>query len=131
MSRGQAFVELAVCGPVVVLLALSATAAVQIADARSGLEAATQAAAAAAARAPDPATAQSAAQIRFADIVNGYPLHAAVVGIDSGGFQRGGQVEATATASVDVGWAGLVFAQKTLTLHATARAQLEPWRSRR
>src|SRR4029077_11882614 len=72
-ARAQALLELALCAPVVIFLALAAVAAVQFASARAGLDAATQAAADAAARAPDPAAANESAQSRFESIVAGYP----------------------------------------------------------
>lgn len=123
--------ELALCAPVAALFAIGGAAAVQIADADSGLEAATQAAAAAAGRAPDAADSETAGHLRFADMIAAYPLRDAVVTLDAADFSRGGNVVASATASVDVGWAGLVFTERTIALHATARAQIEPWRSRR
>ena len=54
---GQALLELALCAPVVLLLALGGAAVVQLQDATAGLDAATTAAAEMASRAPDPRTA--------------------------------------------------------------------------
>jgi Flp pilus assembly protein TadG len=65
MNGGQALVELALCAPVVVFLALGTAAVVQVEDAAAGLDAATHAAATAAARAPDPVTANAAALSAF------------------------------------------------------------------
>jgi len=42
-ARAQALLELALCAPIAILLALGTVAAVQIAGARAGLDAATQA----------------------------------------------------------------------------------------
>lgn len=131
MSRGQALVELAACAPLAVLLALSAAVAVRIADADAGLEAATTAAADAASRAPDAPAAGAAARTRFAAVVAGYPLRSAELVIDAGGFARGGDLVVQSTAMVDVGWAGLVFRDRTIALHATTHAELEAWRSHR
>ncbi len=130
MSRGQALVELAVCAPIALILGLGAAASVQVAEASAGLAAATQSAAAAAARAPDRTAAQTAARSRFAAIVAAYPLRQASLSLDDGGLVRGGTVIATSTAQVDAGWAALVFTPRTFTLHASATAEVEPWRSR-
>ncbi|MFI5284200.1 MAG: hypothetical protein ACHQ0J_13870, partial [Candidatus Dormibacterales bacterium] len=105
MSKGQAFVELAVCMPVLILLALAGAALVQIADAKAGLQAATQAAVAAAARAPDAADARASARDRFAAIVVAYPLRNTSLTLSFGGFERSARVSAISYGSVDVGWA--------------------------
>lgn len=130
MSRAQALVELAVCAPIVALLGLGTAAAVQVAEARDGLDAATQAAVAAAARAPDAATAAAAARSRFAGVVAAYPVRDATFAIDTGRFNRGGTVVATATAVVDVGWAGFAVPERAVELRTMATAVLDPWRSR-
>ena len=130
MSRGQSLVELAVCAPVILLLTLSVIATVQVFDAQAGLEAATQAAAGVAARAPDPATAQAAAQARFAAMVVSYPLRSTDLRITLGEFSRTNQVVATSSGAVDVSWASLFFA-KRLSLEARAAVPLESWRTHR
>ena len=130
MSRGQSLVELALCAPVVLLLTLGAAAGVQVVDAREGLEAATQAAAAAASRAPDPVSAESEAQARFASMAAGYPLSSPHLSISVGKFSRTGEVEATASGTVDISWAALVFPRQ-LTLVSHAAVPLESWRSHR
>jgi Flp pilus assembly protein TadG len=130
MSRGQSLVELAVCAPVVMLLALGAVASVQVIDARAGLDAATQAAAAEAARAPDPATAAIAASTRFDSMAAGYPLRSPRVSISIGAFGRTDEVVASGTGAVDVGWASLIFPRR-LTLEFRATVPIEPWRSHR
>lgn len=130
MRGGQALVELALCAPVIALLGVGAAAVVEIAEAEAGLDAATRAAAAAAARAPDPGTAESAGQARFAAVAVAYPLAGSTVSIDCGDFSRGGAVIVSSSAYVDIGWAGLVFSERTLELHATAAGRIEPWRSR-
>lgn len=131
MSRAQALVELAVCAPVVALLALGAAAVVRIADAESGLVAATQAAVAAAARAPDPSAAQSIAAQRFAAVVAAYPVRDPVLTVDVTPFAWGARASASSSAAVDVGWAGLAFARPAVVLHATASAPIEAWRTHR
>jgi len=129
-DRGQALLELALCAPVVILLAVGVAAVVQVEDASAGLDAATHAAASVAARAPDPATADIAAHTRFASIVNGYQLYEATLHISFGSFTRAGELTATADAFVDVGWAGLVLPRR-LGVRAQAVVQLEPWRTHR
>ena len=126
--RGQSLVELAVSAPVILLLTLSAVAIVQVVDARAGLEGATQAAAAEAARAPGPTSAQAAAQARFSSMVAGYPLSSTSLRITFGQFSRTDEVLATASGSVDVLWAGIVFPRR-LTLESKAVVPLESWRS--
>ena len=129
MSRGQALVELAVCAPVVMLLALGAVAGVQMVDARAGLDAATQAAAAEAARAPDPASAAMAAQQRFQSMVASYPLSSAQLSLSVGTFARGDAVLASATGTIDLAWAAMVV-PKRLTLESHCAIPIESWRSR-
>jgi Flp pilus assembly protein TadG len=130
MSRGQALVELAVCAPVVMLLALGAVASVQIADARAGLDAATKAAAAEAARAPDPENADSAARARFQSMLASYPMMSAHLSLSVGKFGRGDVVLATASGTIDVSWAALVVPGR-LTLESRCTVPIESWRSRR
>ena len=130
MSRGQSLVELAVCAPVILLLTLGAVATVEVVDARAGLEAATREAAAVAARAPDPATAQAAAQARFASMVASYPLRSTELRITFGGFSRTDQALATSVGTVDVSWAAMVF-PKPLVLESRAAVPLESWRTHR
>ncbi len=131
MSRGQALVELAVCVPVVMLLALGSAALVQVADAKSGLEAATQAAVAAAARAPDPVSATAEAHRIFAAVVAEYPLSQTSLTLGLGNFARSTRIDAISRGSVDVGWASLAPLRTPVRLRATASARVESWRSRR
>jgi|SRR6266849_8401274 len=127
-SRGQALVELAVCAPILVLLALGVAAVVQVQDAAAGLDAATHTAAAAAVSAPDPMTADAAARARFAAVVEDYPLHDAVLHVSLGNFNRATQITVTSDAFVDVAWAGV---SHRFGLRAKAVMQLEPWRTHR
>lgn len=128
-ARGQALIELALCTPVVLLLALGAVAGVQVASARAGLEAATQAAAEAAARASSAQTATAAAHDRFRAIVDNYPVQSAILVVSVGNFERGGSVDATATASIDIAWAAFLMLPSEVMLHSDVRIPLEPWRS--
>jgi Flp pilus assembly protein TadG len=112
------------------LLTLGAVASVQVIDARAGLEAATNAAAAAAARAPDPATADSAGHARFQSMIAGYPLSSPRLNITSGQFGRKDHVVAAATGAVDIAWAPFVLPGR-LTLACRAVVPLESWRTHR
>ena len=128
--RGQSLVELALVLPVLVLLAIGTAAAVRVADARAGLDAATAAAAAAAARQPDAAGAASAGSLRFEAVAGAYPLTRPTLSLELGGFGRGGSVLAQADASVDLSWAPFPGLPGSLPLHSAATAAIEPWRSR-
>lgn len=118
-ERGQALAEVAICLPLVLLLALGAVAVARVADARGGLDAATGAAAQAAARAPDAQTANKAARAVFSASIAPYGLSATTLTVDLGTFARGGTVTAAASARLD-----------DLPLVAHAAARIEPWRSR-
>jgi Flp pilus assembly protein TadG len=130
-ARGQSLVELAICAPVITLLGLGAVAIAQAVDARSGLEAATQAAAATAARANDEATARAAAQERFSATLAAYPIGGAVLDLSLGTFTRGGAVIAESSGFVDVAWARLLPFGARLQLHANAATQVETFRTRK
>lgn len=129
MSRGQSLVELAVCAPVLMLLAFGSVATVQVIEASSGLDIATRAAAAEAAAAPDAASAQKAAQARFAALIAGYPVHEAHLRIIAGGFSRADQVTAESSGLVDVPWTFGNLAGD-LVLQSTCTSLIEPWRTR-
>src|SRR5260370_24519495 len=106
-NRGQALLELALCAPVVTLLAIGVGAVVQVEDASAGLDAATHAPASVAARAPDSVTANSTAHARFAAVVLAYPLRAATLQVAFGSFSRADDVIVTSEALVAVGWSEL------------------------
>jgi Flp pilus assembly protein TadG len=131
VRRGQALLELALCAPILVLLALGTVATVQIADARAGLDAATEAAADVAARSPDAATALTSGQARFASVLADYPVRAASLRLSVGDFDRTSQVTATATGFVDVGWAAVPPLPGRVVLQSRVVLQLELWRSHR
>jgi hypothetical protein len=130
MSRGQALVELAVCMPIALLLGLGAAGVVQVADAETGLRAATEAAVSAAARAPSAQAAAAAATARFRDVAAAYPIRNASVAFADGGFARGGVVTAMGTGDVDLTWESMSFLPAAVHLRVTASAEPEPWRSR-
>lgn len=129
-SRGQALVELALCVPFVLMLVVGATALVDVADATSGLRAATDEAVAAAATAPDAATARAAAQSRFASVIAGYPVRSPSLRLRDGGFARGAMLNAVSTADVDLGWAAIAVVPARVQISATARMLIDPWRTR-
>jgi Flp pilus assembly protein TadG len=130
MNGGQALVELALCAPVVVFLAIGTAAVVQVEDAAAGLNAATQAAATAAARAPDPVAAKAAARSTFDAAVASYPLSGTTFQISVGGFGRSADVTVTSRGFIDVGWAALVVPHR-LGVHSRAVMTLERWRTHR
>ena len=129
--RGQALLELGLCAPLVILLALGTVGAVQVAAARAGLDAATQEAAKAAARAPDPSTAVVAARERFASVVADYPLRSATLTVSVGSFDRAGQIVVASSGLIDIGWAPLLLLPSQVTLHSRVVLRLEPWRTHR
>lgn len=130
-NRGQSLLELALCAPIVIILALGTAATVQIAGARAGLDAATQAAAGAAARAPDATSAAGTAQARFASVVSDYPLRGAALRLSVGDFNRAGLVTASSSAFVDVGWAAFLLLPTHVPLQSEVVLRLEPWRTHR
>jgi len=129
-SRGQALVELALCVPFVLLLGVGAAAVVDLADATSGLRAATDEAVAAAATAPDAASARAAAHSRFASVIAGYPVRSPSLRLLDGGLVRGAMLEADSTAYVDLGWATIAVVPARIQISATASMRVDPWRTR-
>ena len=121
--KGQALVELALCAPVVLVLALGAVTTVQVIEGETGLQAATSAALSAAVRAPDAVTAVAVAQSTFTSVISGYPVRSPRFTVMAGGFARGSLVTADSTAMVDV-------AAGVIALHAHSAVRVEPWRSR-
>ena len=121
--KGQALVELALCAPVILVLALGTVTAVQMVEAESGLRAATSAALSAAVRAPDAEAAIAAAHSSFESVIAGYPLRAPSISIAVGAFARGSLVTADASAMVDSAGAHIA-----LRVHDVL--QVERWRSR-
>ncbi|MGH7903702.1 MAG: TadE/TadG family type IV pilus assembly protein [Candidatus Dormibacteraceae bacterium] len=128
-ERGQALLELAICLPVLLALALGSAALARLADARSGLDAATQAALATAARAPDPASAADVARSQFAKVIAGYPVSGPVLTLELGPFARGELITARSRGEVDLAWA-LPPIPVRIRLGSHALAELQPWRSR-
>ena len=129
--RGQALVELGLCLPVVLVLGLGSAAVVQVADAITGLDAATEAAVSAAARAPDADTAAVAAQARFNAVIADYPVQSAILTLTTGTFERGSALTATSTGFVDLAWESLAIVPARLQIGDRASMRVEPWRTRR
>ena len=129
VDRGQAFIELALCAPLVILLALGTVVSIQIASARAGLDAATQAAAEVAARAPNAETALATGHERFTEVVTGYPMRSATLVLSVGDFSRTASVMALSSASIDIAWAAFLVLPARLTIRSQVRLALEPWRS--
>ena len=127
---GQAMVELALCVPFVLLLGLGATAVVDLADATSGLRAATDEAVAAAATAPDAVAALAAAQSRFASVIAGYPVRSPSLRLLDAGFARGAMLHADSTAYVNLGWAAIAAVPARVQISAAASMRIDPWRTR-
>ncbi|HEY2598777.1 MAG TPA: TadE/TadG family type IV pilus assembly protein [Candidatus Dormibacteraeota bacterium] len=128
-DHGQALLELALCAPVALLLTLGTLASVQVASARAGLDAATQAAAEAAARAPSAGAASTVAEVRFREVIADYPVRSATLVVSVGDFDRKGNVAASSSASVDLAWAAFLLLPSQLPLHSEVRLRLESWRS--
>ena len=127
---GQSLLELAICLPIVLSLGLGGAAVVQVAEASTGLHAATEAAASAAARAPDVVTAAEYAQARFASVIRDYPVRSAGLAFPATDVGRGSIVTLVGTGFVDVGWSSLA-APGRIQLRAQATFRVEPWRTRR
>jgi Flp pilus assembly protein TadG len=129
LTRGQALIELALCAPLVILLALGTVGSIQVASARAGLDAATRAAAEVAARAPNSEAAIAAGHQRFTELVAGYPMRSATLVLSVGDFSRTAGVTASSSATIDIAWGAFLALPGPLTLHSQVRVALETWRS--
>lgn len=130
LDRGQALLELALCAPLILVLGVGTVAAVQVFDAKNGLQAATDAAVAAAARAPDAGSAAAAAQNVFESVAASYPLQAVDLSVESNGFDRGASIAGESSATVDIAGESIAFLPAHITIRAHATAVVEPYRSR-
>ena len=128
--HGQSLVELAICLPVLVVLTLGGAAVARVADARSGLDAATQAALAAAARSRDEASARSAGAQEFALAIAGYPVTGSALTLTAPGFDRGTTWVGRSTAWVDISFVPIPGLPRAIRVEASGAATIETWRSR-
>ncbi|GAC1658119.1 MAG: hypothetical protein NVS9B1_17360 [Candidatus Dormibacteraceae bacterium] len=128
MRRGQALVELALAWPLMCLLAFGGAALTRLAAARSGLDAATAAAAATAARDPALDPSGLAATATFQLVASRYPLSRPHVQLRPGG--PGQSLEAVGSADVVLDFVRLPGLPGTVHLVAVSTALAEPWRSR-
>jgi Flp pilus assembly protein TadG len=134
MSRqsGQALVEWAASAFVLLLFGLSILAVGQIVAEYMAVRAAATQAAFAAARAPNDQDAQIAGTQVAREAVRGSQVQDFQITIDTGGFQRGGILTATATGcvSLDAFPIASQFLGRCPPLHWQSRALIEPYRSR-
>jgi hypothetical protein len=115
--------------PVVLLLGLGAAGVVEVADAASGLRAATDAAVAAAVRQPSEPDAVAAADVSFRAVLSEYPVVKATFSIGDPRFERAALITGIASGDVDLGWEAMSFLPAAVHLTATATMRVEPWRS--
>jgi len=131
-QSGQALIEWAVVAFVLLLFALGLIAIGQIVGQYMAIRSAASQAAFAAARAPSASDAAQAGQQAAREAVQGSQVQSFSVGVDVGGFERGGIV--TATAAGDVNLAGFPLIRQLLGSHFhlrwVASALIEPYRSR-
>jgi Flp pilus assembly protein TadG len=131
-QSGQALIEWAVVAFVLLLFALGLIAIGQILGQYMAIRSAASQAAFAAARAPSASDAVQVGQQAAREAVRGSQVQSFSVGIDVGGFERGGIV--TATAAGDVNLARFPLIRQLLGSHFhlrwVASALIEPYRSR-
>ena len=101
-ERGQALVELALTIPLLLLLAFGVVAVGRVIDAQMGVSAVAREEARAAVLAAGPAEASSLGLARGREVAAGYHLDngSLQLAVDAGGFERGGEVRATARYTV-------------------------------
>lgn len=109
--------------PVIFLLPLVG----RLEQGRLAVSQAARAAVRAAAESPSPSAAESAAAQQIADEQSQIrtPLQLQL----SGSFERGGNLQATVTGQVSIGHLPLLGDFGTITVHATARAPVDQYRS--
>lgn len=131
-QAGQSLVEWAVSAFVLLLFALGIIAVGQVVSEYVALRSAASQAAFAAARAPSAADAQRAANDAAQQAVQGSQLQDFSLTLDTGGFQRGGTLTATATGDVGLGEFPIIsqVLGQRVRLTWQAHALIEPFRSR-
>ena len=131
-QSGQALVEWAAVSFVLLLFALGLLAVGQVIGEYMAVRSAATQAAFAAARAPSAGAAQQAGQASAAEAIKGSQVEDFKLTIESGGFQRGGTLTATADGYVSLA-AYPIVAQvlgRRIELKWQAHALIEPYRSR-
>lgn len=131
-QSGQALVEWAASAFVLLLFGLSILAVGQIVGEYMAVRSAATQAAFAAARAPSDQDAQAAGTQAAQEAIRGSQVQQFQVTIDTGGFQRGGVLTATATGcvSLDAFPIASQFLGHCPPLRWQSRALVEPYRSR-
>ena len=125
-------VEWAVSAFVLLLFALGIIAVGQVVSEYVALRSAASQAAFAAARAPSANDAQKAANDAAQQAVQGSQLQDLSLTLDTGGFQRGGTLTATATGDVSLGEFPIIsqVLGQRVRLTWQSHALIEPYRSR-
>lgn len=102
LGRGQALVETALVLPILLILAFGVVGVGRLTEARMGVDAVAREAARSAALASDPASALSQGTARGRAVATGYGLTNGTLqlSVDVGQFERGGQVQASASYTV-------------------------------
>jgi Flp pilus assembly protein TadG len=131
-QSGQSLVEWAISAFVLLLYALGILAVGQIVSQYVALRSAASQAAFAAARAPSADDAQRAADDGARQAVQGSQLTDFHLALDTGGFDRGGTLTATADGYVSLGAFPIVsqVLGRRVKLTWQAHAVIEPYRSR-
>jgi hypothetical protein len=131
-QSGQALLEWAISAFVLVLFAFGILAVGEVVGEYMAVRSAASQAAFAAARAPSAAAAQLAARQAADAAVADSHVRDFQLSLDLGGFERGGELTAGATAcvSLDPFMAVAQALGRCVQLHWTAHALIEPYRSR-
>ena len=131
-QAGQSLVEWAISAFVLLLFALGIIAVGQIVSQYVALRSAASQAAFAAARAPSADEAQRAANDAAQQAVQGSQLQDFSMTLETGGFQRGGTLTATASGDVSLGDFPIIsqVLGQRVRLTWRAHALIEPFRSR-
>ena len=135
MSRrqsGQALVEWALSAFVLLLFGLGILAVGQVVGEYMAIRSAASQAAFAAARAPSEDEAKASAQAACQQVIQGSQVKDFSCILDTGGFQRGGVLTATARGYVDLAPFPIVsgFLGDRVPVSWQAHALIEPYRSR-
>jgi Flp pilus assembly protein TadG len=132
-ARGQAVLELALVLPLLLLLAFGSIGVGRVVQAQMAVSAAAREAARQAALAPLPpggsaADAKQAGEARGQAVASGYGLRAAVVTVDTSGFDAGSWVRADVTYAVSESDLPLLK-WTSFSLHDSHLERVDPYRS--